>query len=279
MREEKFMETVTLNNGLIMPVVGYGTYQIESDQTQAAVTAAIRAGYRLIDTAQYYGNEAGVGQALRQSGLPRTDFFVTSKTPLSGYAETKAGIDESLQASGLDYFDLMLIHWPIPNYLESYGALEDAVKEGKIKAIGLSNFNHQQVDKVLANARVKPVIDQVETHLLWQQAKLHEYLVANDLVHQAWSPLGQGAETIMDNPVLDELAAHYQKSPAQVALRFLLQEGVTVIPKALHPQYLAENIALFDFELTVAERAALRAQDQRQSLENWPSGMQIETQY
>lgn len=273
------METVTLNNGMQLPMLGFGTYQLDDNATEAAVQAALQVGYRLIDTAQYYGNEQTVGQAIRQSGIARDQLFITSKTPLSGYAETKAGIDESLQACGVDYLDLMLIHWPIPNFMESYEALEDAVQEGKVRAIGLSNFNEAQVQKVLAEAKIKPVLDQVETHLLWQQTKLHTYLTEQGLVHQSWSPLGQGTPEILKYPPLVELADKYEKTPAQVALRFLMDEGVAVIPKAQQLEHIQENLDLFDFHLTTAERASLRQADQRRSVEGWPQSMQVETNY
>lgn len=273
------METVTLNNGMQMPVLGFGTYQIESVNTKKAVKQAINAGYRLIDTAQYYGNEAGVGQAVKESGISRDQFFITTKTPLSGYAETKAGIDESLLEGKMDYYDMVLIHWPIPDYLDSYVALEDAVKEGKIRAIGVSNFNHQQLQKVLDEATVKPAVNQVETHLMWQQQKMHQFLTEHQMVHEAWSPLGQAAETIMGNKVLATLAQQYHKTPAQISLRFLIQEGVVVIPKATHLKYVKENIDLFDFALSNEERQLLRAQDQRKSLEGWPSAMAMERDY
>ena len=206
------METVTLNNGMEMPLLGFGTYQLDENATAAAVLAALKTGYRLIDTAQYYGNEQTVGQAIRQSGIGRDQLFITTKTPLSGYAEAKAGVDDSLMACGVDYLDLMLIHWPVPNFMETYEALEDTVKEGKVRALGLSNFNAAQVQRVLDEARVKPVLDQVETHLLWQQAKLHAYLTEHDLVHQAWSPLGQGTPAILNSPALLALGAKYHKT-------------------------------------------------------------------
>lgn len=273
------METVTLSNGMEIPLLGFGTYQLDENATAAAVLAALKAGYRLIDTAQYYGNEQTVGQAIRQSGIGRDQLFITTKTPLSGYAEAKAGVDDSLMACGVDYIDLMLIHWPVPNFMETYEALEDAVKEGKVRALGLSNFNAAQVQRVLDEARVKPVLDQVETHLLWQQAKLHAYLTAHDLVHQAWSPLGQGTPAILNSPALLALGAKYHKTPAQVALRFLIEEGVAVIPKAQHLAHLKENLAVFDFQLTEEERAQLRQADQRRSVEGWPQSMQVEADY
>ena len=174
---------------------------------------------------------------------------------------------------------MVLIHWPIPDYLDSYVALEDAVKEGKIRAIGVSNFNHEQLQKVLDKATIKPVVNQVETHLMWQQQKMHHFLTEHQMVHEAWSPLGQVTETIMGNEVLTSLAQQYHKTPAQISLRFLIQEGVVVIPKATHLKYVKENIDLFDFALTDEERKLLQAQDQRKSLEGWPSAMAMERDY
>jgi len=176
------MEFVTLNNGVKMPVLGYGTFQTPPEQTTANVTEALKVGYRSIDTAQVYGTEQGVGEAIKRSGLNRDEVFITSKTQTDGYSETIQGIDASLKRLDSDYFDLMIIHWPTANSLETYRALIDALKAGKTRAIGVSNFNSKQLDKLIENVNIVPALDQIETHLYWQQAKMRPYLQDYNIV-------------------------------------------------------------------------------------------------
>lgn len=267
------MQMVTLNNGVEMPLLGYGTYQTPVGKTAENVLQAIRTGYRLIDTAQYYGNEAGVGEAIRESGLPRADFFVTTKVQTSGYTETKASLDKSLQQFNGDYFDLVLIHWPTGDDLATYRALEDAYQDGKIRAIGLSNFNAPQVQEIIDNATVKPVVDQIETHICWQQKRMNDFLTAHQLVHESYAPLGEGQQGFLDIPQLRVIGQNYGKTPAQVTLRFLIQQGIVAIPKTLNVNHMAENIAIFDFALTEAEMKTLQALDQRKVIDGWPTTM------
>ncbi len=273
MKEEIVMKNVTLNNGVEMPLIGYGTYQIPGRKTTEYVLRAIRAGYRLIDTAQYYGNEAGVGEAIRESGLPRANFFVTTKVQTSGYEATKQGLDQSLQRFNGDYFDLVLIHWPTGDDLATYRALEEAYQEGKTRAIGLSNFNAPQVQSIIDNASVKPVIDQIETHLCWQQKRMAHFLRDHQLVHEAYAPLGEGQLGMLDLPILKTIGQKYGKTPAQVTLRFLVQEGIVVIPKTLSANHLVDNLNIFDFALSAAEMTALQALDQHQAIDGWPESM------
>ena len=268
------MKTVKLNNGLEMPMIGFGTYQITPDTTLLNVAKALRLGYRMIDTAQYYGNEEGVGEAIKESGLDREKLFVTTKVQTSGYAETKKGLDNSLLDFNQDYFDLVLIHWPMGNDLETYRALEDAYQEGKIRAIGLSNFNEPQVQEIIDHSSIKPVVDQIETHILWQQQRMHDYLTANNIVHESYAPLGEANPGFLDIPVLKEIGDKYQKTPAQVTLRYLNQCGIVVIPKSLNTKHMEENINIFDFELNGEEMAKLRDLDVKKSIDGWPAAMQ-----
>lgn len=268
------MKTVKLNNGLEMPMIGFGTYQITPNTTLLNVAKALRLGYRMIDTAQYYGNEEGVGEAIKESGLDREQLFVTTKVQTSGYEETKKGLDGSLIDFNQDYFDLVLIHWPMGNDLETYRALEDAYQEGKIRAIGLSNFNELQVQEIIDHSSIKPIVDQIETHILWQQQRMHDYLTANNIVHESYAPLGEGNPGFLDIPILKEIGDKYQKTPAQVTLRYLIQCGIVIIPKSLNTKHMEENIDIFDFELNGEEMAKLRDLDAKKSIDGWPATMQ-----
>lgn len=268
------METITLNNQVNMPILGYGTFQTPLDVTAQNVEKAINAGYRSIDTAQIYGNEAGVGTAITNTSVPRSDLFITTKTQTDGYNRTLQGIDNSLSQLKTDYVDLLLIHWPTTNSLETYRALETALKAGKARAIGLSNFNPNQIDLVLQNSTVKPAIDQIETHLYWQQSKLRPYLAAHQIVHESWAPFGeQYAAEMMSLPVVTALADKYAVTSAQVLLRALTQQKIVVIPKSTNDQHLRENIDSFGFTLTAAELASLAPLDKHQSIKDWPTSM------
>lgn len=271
------MEKVVLNNGVEMPILGYGTFQTPPKLTAQNVQTALSIGYRSIDTAQVYGNEQGVGEALKKSGLNRNEVFITSKTSTDGYAETMQGIDNSLNRLGSDYFDLMIIHWPTKNSLETYRALEDALAAGKTRAIGLSNFNSRQIDQLIDSSQVLPAIDQIETHLYWQQSKMHRYLVAHNIAHEAWAPLAEhvGSE-LMGLPEIKSLAAKYNVSPAQVLLRFLTQQGIITIPKSLSAEHVAANLDSLNFNLTQAELDILKKFDKHRSIKDWPHSMSEE---
>ena len=268
------MKTAKPNNGIEMPMLGFGIYQITPNTTLLNVAKALRLGYHLIDTAQYYGNEEGVGEAIKESGLDRWRVFVTTKVQTSGYTETRKGLDQSLIDFNQDYFDLVLIHWPMGDDLETYRAIEDAYKEGKVRAIGLSNFNAPQVQEIIDNSSIKPTVDQIETHILWQQQWMHEYLTENNIVHESYAPVGEANLGFLDIPVLKEIGRKYQKTPAQVTLRYLIQCGIVVIPKTTNTKHVEENIDIFDFELNGEEMAKLRDLDAKKSIDGWPEAMQ-----
>lgn len=270
------MEYLTLNTGIKVPVLGFGTYQIAPSQTKEAVTEAIKAGYRSIDTAQAYHNEAEVGAAVNASDVAREDLFVTTKAMTDGYEETKRGIDDSLERAGLDYFDMMILHWPMAHSVDSYRALADAYHEGKLKNIGISNFNIAQTKEIMASSDVKPVVDQIETHIYLQQGKMHKFLTENNIVHESWSPLAEGARDMMNNQTLVKIGQAHGKSAVQVILRFLTQNKIMTIPRSTNPKHIQENFNIFDFELTPEEMDGIRKLDRREPLSGWPASMRVD---
>lgn len=267
------MRTVTLNNGVVMPILGYGTYLTPPRHTETLVRQALETGYRHIDTAQHYGNEHEVGLAVKNSGIPREEIFVTSKTQTSGYRSTQQGIAESLREFGLDFVDLMIIHWPTGDDAGTYRALVEAYRDGLVRAIGVSNFNARQIDRLLAEFEVKPVLDQIETHVLWQQKKMHAYLTGKGIAHESWSPFGEGMDDIFRNKILNKIGAEHGKSAAQVILRFLIQNDVIVIPKTTKKERMKENLSVFDFELSTGEMELIGAMDEKKSYSGWPYSM------
>ncbi|WP_313894440.1 aldo/keto reductase [Psychrobacillus sp.] len=251
-------DTIKLNNGIEMPGFGLGVFQVENDATADIVKNAIEVGYRSIDTAAIYGNEAGVGEGIRQAlastGLKREDLFITSKVWNAGlsYEETIAAYEESLQKMGLDYLDLYLIHWPgINKYAESWRALEDLYTAGKIKAIGVCNFNISHLQDLLKIARVTPVINQVEFHPRLQQVALRAFCKKHNIQLEAWAPLMQGG--LLEDPTIAKIAEKYSKSNAQVILRWDVQNGVVTIPKSVRKERMVQNADIFDFSLTDEE--------------------------
>ncbi|MHC5249018.1 aldo/keto reductase [Enterococcus sp. LJL90] len=248
------MDYQTLNNGLEIPQIGLGVWRAPNDDAAKAVEWALKAGYRLIDTAAAYKNEDGVGQGIRNSGVPREEIFVTTKLWNSdqGYESTHQAFNDSLEKLGLDYVDLYLIHWPVAGkYKDSWRAMEEIYASGKAKAIGVSNFHQHHLEDLLADAKVKPVLDQIEIHPTLTQEPLRNYLKSIDVAVEAWSPLGQG--TILNNPVLMEIGKAHQKTAAQVIIRWHLQNKIIVIPKSVHEQRIQENFDVFDFELSAEE--------------------------
>ena len=262
------MEYVKLNNGVKMPMLGYGVYQTPPEETERCVLDAIRVGYRSIDTAQAYGNEEGVGNALVKCGLPREEFFVTTKVWISnaGYEKAKVSIEESLKKLQTSYIDLLLIHQPFGDYYGTYRAMEEAYKEGKVRAIGVSNFYPDRYIDIHHFAEIKPAVNQVETHVFQQQKIAKEYLKKNGTQIESWGPFAEGKNDYFNNPVLKEIGVSHSKSAAQVALRFLIQSGVVVIPKSTHKERMEENFNVFDFELTADEMVKVEALDGGESL-------------
>lgn len=270
------MEYLTLNTGAKTPVLGFGTYQISPRDTAAAVKNAIDTGYRLIDTSQDYFNEKEVGDGIIASGIDRHQLFLTTKVDTDGYEETKAGIDESLAKLQTDYLDLMILHWPRPQSLDSYKALEEYYHAGKIKAIGLSNYNIQQTKNLIAQTEVMPAVDQIETNLHLQQGKMHDFLVKQGIVHEAWSPLAQGARVLNNDPTLKKIGQKYHKTGIQVLLRFLTQRQIMTIPRSINPAHIRANFDIFDFQLTADEMKQIQALDQHRSAIGWPSSMAVD---
>ena len=262
------MEYVTLNNGVKMPILGYGVYQTPPEETERCVLEAIEVGYRSIDTAQAYGNEEGVGNALVKCGLPREELFITTKIWISnaGYEKAKASIEESLRKLKTDYIDLLLIHQPFGDYYGSYRAMEEAYQEGKVRAIGVSNFYPDRYLDITHFASVKPAVNQVETHVFQQQKIAKEYMKKNGTQIMSWGPFAEGKNDYFNNPVLKEIGEKYGKSVAQVALRFLIRSDVVVIPKSVHKNRMEENFNVFDFMLTEEDMARIEALDGGESL-------------
>jgi len=262
------MEYVTLNNGVKMPVLGYGVFQISNEETERCVLDAISVGYRLIDTAQSYGNEAGVGNAIKKCGVPREELFITTKIWISnaGYEKAKASIEASLRKLQTDYIDLMLIHQPFNDYYGTYRAMEEAYKEGKIRAIGVSNFYPDRFIDLSHYAEVQPAVNQVETHVFNQQKVAKEYMKKYGTQIEAWGPFAEGKNGFFTNEVLMEIGQKYHKSVAQVALRFLIQSDVVVIPKSSKKERMIQNLDVFDFCLDAEDMAAIEALDTKQSL-------------
>ena len=251
-----------------MPVLGYGVYQTPPEQTEECVLDAIHVGYRSIDTAQAYGNEEGVGNALVKCGLPREEFFITTKVWITnaGYEKAKASIEESLRKLQVSYIDLLLIHQPFGDYYGTYRAMEEAYKAGVVRAIGVSNFYPDRYIDLHHFAEIKPAVNQVETHIFQQQKTAKEYLKKNGTQIESWGPFAEGKNDYFNNPVLKEIGAVHGKTAAQVALRFLIQSGVVVIPKSTHKERMEENFNVFDFELAADEMAKVEALDGGESL-------------
>ena len=262
------MEYVTLNNGIKMPKLGYGVYQTPPEDTKRCVLDAIEIGYRSIDTAQAYYNEEGVGAALAECGLPREEFFLTTKVWITnaGYEKAKASILESMKKFRTDYIYLLLIHQPFGDYYGTYRAMEELYEEGKLRAIGVSNFGPDRYLDLEHFAKIKPAVNQIETHVFQQQKTAKEYLVKHGCQIESWGPFAEGRNDMFTNPVLTAIGNKYGKTAAQVALRFLMQSDVVVIPKSVHKERMQQNFDVFDFTLSAEDMTAIKKLDSGESL-------------
>ena len=249
------MDTIKLNNGVEMPQLGYGVFQVSPVEAERCVADALSVGYRMIDTAQAYHNEEGVGTAIRKSGIKRENVFLVDKVWMGNYEDDAAArsIDESLRKLGTDYIDLMLLHQPFGDRYNSYRALEDALKAGKVRAIGVSNFYPDHLIDLSHFVDVVPAVNQVETHVFFQQTEARKYMDELGVAHMSWGPLAEGKNGFFSNETLAAIGAAHGKTGPQVALRYLLQRGIIVIPKSTHKERMAQNLQLFDFTLTDKE--------------------------
>lgn len=263
------METVTLSNGVKMPILGFGVFQIpDLGECERVVSEAIEVGYRLIDTAQAYGNEEAVGKAVQKSGLPREDFFITTKVWISnaGYEKAKASLDESLRKLQMAYIDLVLIHQPFGDYYGTWRALEEYYKAGKIRAIGVSNFYPDRLVDLASFNAILPMVNQVETHVFNQQIEAKKVSDEYGIQLESWGPFAEGKNDFFTNPILTTIGAKYGKSAAQVGLRYLIQRGIVVIPKTVHQERMRQNFDVFDFNLSDEDMAEILTLDQGESL-------------
>lgn len=262
------MEYVTLNNGVKMPLLVYGVYQVTKEECEACVLDAIKVGYRLIDTAQSYFNEEAVGNAIEKCGVPREELFITTKVWISnyGYDKTRESVLNSMKKLKVDYLDLVLLHQPFADYYGAYHALEDLYKEGKLRAIGVSNFYPDRLSDICAFNEITPQINQVETNPFNQQIEAQENMIKNNVQIEAWAPFGEGRNDMFNNPVLKKIADKYQKSVAQVILRWLTQRGVVALAKSVNPNRMQENFTIFDFKLSDDDMNTIKELDTKNSL-------------
>ena len=262
------MKEIILNNGVKMPVLGYGVFLVDPKECERCVTDAIDTGYRMIDTAQAYYNEEGVGEAIKKSGIKREEFFLVTKIWITNSGEEKAekSIEESLKKLKTDYVDLLLIHQPFGDYYGTYRAMEKAYREGKTRAIGISNFFADRYVDLCNFVEIKPMINQMETHIFQQQRQLREYMKKYDTKLMSWSPMARGENNIFENELLKNIGAKYNKTTAQIALRFLIREDIVIIPKSTHKERMEENFNIFDFELSDEDMNLLKGLDKKESL-------------
>lgn len=262
------MKIIKLNNGIEMPQFGYGVFQVSPEECERCVSDAISVGYRSFDTAQVYQNEEGVGNAIKKSGIDRKEFFITTKIWISnfGYEKAKASIQKSLEKLQTDYIDLMLLHQPFGDYYGAYRAMEEAYKEGKIRAIGISNFYADRYLDLAHFVEVKPAVNQVETHLFHQQGELQEIMKKHDTKLMSWGPLAEGKNDFFNNPTLKQIGEKYEKSVAQVALRYLYERDIVLIPKSANKDRMAQNIDIFNFELSAEDKQTIAQMDEKKPL-------------
>ena len=261
------MEYLTLNNGVQMPLVGFGTFMLSGETCTKSVAAAIESGYRMIDTAEAYGNEKEVGAGIKASGMDRKELFLVTKVNFKSYENAEQTVLQSLKNLQTDYIDLLLLHWPFANYYAAWRSLEKLYAEGKVRAIGVSNFEPDQLLDLIAYNKVVPAVNQIETNLYCQRTAERGWMDKSRVAHMAYAPLGQGNRSEMfKEPAVLALAEKYGKTPAQILLRFLTQKGIAVIPRSTQPAHIRENFALFDFALTAEEMARLSALDKKEPL-------------
>ena len=261
------MEWIALANGVKMPQLGYGVYQVTREECERCVSDALSVGYRHIDTAQSYFNEEEVGRAIQKSGIPREELFITTKVWIEhyGYEECRKSVLESMRKLQLDYIDLVLLHQPFSDYYGAWCALEELYAEGKLRAIGVSNFLPDRLVDLCSFSRIKPMVNQVETHPHHQQKAAHEWMKKYGVVHEAWAPFGEGRGGLFTDPVLVKIGEKYRKTPAQVMLRWHIQRGIVVIPKSTHIERMKENEDVFDFALSDADMQEIASLDREQS--------------
>jgi 2,5-diketo-D-gluconate reductase A len=262
------MQNVKLNNGVEMPILGFGVFQVtDLQECERSVADAIETGYRLIDTAASYGNEEAVGNAIRKSGVPRQELFITTKLWIQsdGYDGARKAFDNSLKRLGLDYIDLYLMHQPFGDVYGEWRAMQDIYREGKAKAIGVSNFHPDRLIDLIVHNEVVPAVNQVETHPFHQQIETQQFLIENNVQIESWGPFAEGKNNIFQNEVLLSIARKYNKSIAQVILRWLIQRGVVAIPKSVHKERMEENFKVFDFQLTAEDMEAIKVLDTKSS--------------
>ena len=261
------MEYITLSNGVEMPILGYGVYQVTKEECERCVLDALKAGYRSIDTAQSYFNEEEVGSAIQKSGIAREDIFLTSKVWIEnyGYEACRKSVEESMKKLQTDYLDLMLLHQPFSDYYGAWRALEELYEEGKLRAIGVSNFYPDRMVDIASFARIRPMVNQVETHPYNQQMIAKEYMDKYNVQIEAWAPFGEGRGGLFEDVTLKEIGAKYGKTTAQVMLRWHIQRGVVVIPKSTRYERMVENFDVFDFELTTEDMAQIAVLDKKES--------------
>lgn len=273
------MEYVTLNNGVKMPILGFGTYFPTHDYTEESIYNALCLGYRMLDTAKWYNNEELVGRAIMRSGVNRKELFITSKLQCGSFDETINNVNDSLKKIGTDYFDLILVHWPTNDFLETYKALEYLYDKGIAKSIGISNFNEKLCTYLLSVCRIKPQVNQIEANIYFQENKMYNYLKRVGVQFEGWATFCEGYCDMLKDETLISIGNKYNKSAAQVALRFFIQKGVIVLPRSHDVNHIRENLEVFDFNLSDEDLKSIENLDKKRQYSGWPQTMLEETYY